>query len=175
MEKRESLDMLRRHAGLIGKVALAYARDAADRDEIAQEIAIQLWRSAERFDPRFKESTWVYRIALNVAISCERRERRHRLAREPLDLHAASLSSPPDAEPSDDVLLLLGCIAELGALEKALVLLYLDGNDHAAISNVLGISVTNVGTKLGRIKAKLRVAIERRARSQAMETHHDRR
>jgi RNA polymerase sigma-70 factor (ECF subfamily) len=63
-------------------------------------------------------------------------------------------------EPGEDVRLLLRCIDGLGALEKALVLLYLDGNDHASIAEVLGISVSNVGTKLGRIKQKLRAAFE---------------
>ncbi|MCA9679675.1 MAG: sigma-70 family RNA polymerase sigma factor [Kofleriaceae bacterium] len=148
-------DLLRRHAGLIHKIAYAYCRDATDREDVIQEIAVQLWRSRDRYDPRFRETTWIYRIALNVAISFHRRERRHR-GGEPLDEHLLVVEP---VEPGDDVRLLLGCIDALAPLDKALVLLYLDGNDHGSIAEVLGISTSNVGTKLGRIKQRLRAAL----------------
>lgn len=163
MEAQALTDLLRRNAGLIHKIAYAYCREAAEREEVVQEVALQLWRSRERLDRGRRESTWVYRIALNVAISFQRRERRHREGRLALEEHAITIAAPPEAEPSAEIQLLLGCIEELGALEKALVLLYLDGNDHASIAEVLGISVSNVGTKLGRIKDRLRDAFERRA------------
>lgn len=166
MDAPDLTDWIRRHAGLIHKVALAYCRDANDREDVAQEIAVQLWRSHARYDPRFKESTWVYRIALNVAISFQRRERRHREGRRSIEEHAITIAATPDVEPSADVQLLLSCIDDLGALEKALVLLDLDGLDHRGIADVLGISVSNVGTKLARIRERLRVAFEGRARSE---------
>jgi len=161
MEIAELTALLQRHAGLIHKIAHAYCRDATDREDVVQEIAIQLWRSREHYDPKFRETTWIYRIALNVAISFYRRERRH--TRTEVDADAATV------EPaiSSDGQLLLRFVDELGPLDKALVLLYLDGNDHAAIADVLGISVTNVGTKLGRIKDKLRTAFETTAKQGA--------
>lgn len=157
-------ECLRRHAALIHRVARAYARDAAEREDVAQEIAVQLWRALASLDPGRRESTWVYRIALNVAISHARRERRHRAGHggaEPL----FTLAAPAEAEPGPEVELLQACIAELDPLEKALVLLHLDGNDHAAIAEVLGLSVSNVGTKLQRTRARLRAALERRTRT----------
>lgn len=157
MDATEFTDLLRRHAGLIHKIAYAYCRSATDREDVVQEIAVQLWRSRERYDERYRQTTWIYRIALNVAISFYRRERRHRERGLPLEDGALAIAEP--AEPGGDIQLLLRCIDDLGALEKALVLLYLDGNDHASIAEVLGISVSNVGTKLGRIKDKLRVAL----------------
>src|SRR5688572_10961936 len=164
-ELTELAALLRRNAGLIHKVAYAYCREPADREEVVQEVALQLWRSRERYDQRRAESTWVYRIALNVAISFQRRERRHRQGRVGLEEHAVTIAAASEpareTEPSEEVQLLLRCIDDLGALEKALVLLYLDGNDHASIAEVLGISVSNVGTKLGRIKDRLRDAFER--------------
>ncbi len=163
MDAPELTDLIRRHAGLIHKVAFAYCRDATDREDVVQEIAAQLWRSRERFDERYRETTWVYRIALNVAISFQRRERRHRERRSSLEEHPIALAEPGDL--GEDVELLLRCIDDLSALDKALVLLFLDGNDHASIADVLGISVSNVGTKLHRIKDKLRAAFEERARS----------
>lgn len=162
---------LRQHAGLIHKVAYAYCRDATDRDDVIQEIAVQLWRSRDRYDERFKETTWIYRIAINVAISFHRRERRHRNRRVSLDGPAITIAAP-SAEPNPDIELLMRWIGDLGELDRALVLLYLDGHDHASIADVLGISVSNVGTKLQRIKIKLRAAFDRRPQpSQAEEPH----
>lgn len=172
MDVSRHTELLRRHAGLVHRVASAYFRDASDREDVVQEIAVELWRSRERYDARFKESTWVYRIALNVAISFQRRERRHREGRVSIDDHELGVVARTKGEPSADVQLLLGCIDELGALEKALVLLHLDGLDHGAIADVLGISVSNVGTKLGRIKERLRVALERHARITEGERKH---
>jgi RNA polymerase sigma factor (sigma-70 family) len=154
MEPAEFTVLVQQHARLIHKIAYAYCRNASDREDVVQEIAAQLWRSRERYDPRFKASTWIYRIALNVAISYYRRERKH---------VAQPLEEPAAPEPSEDVRTLLGFVEELGPLDKALVLLYLDGNDHAEIADVLGISVSNVGTKLGRIKDKLRASFARKA------------
>ena len=171
MEAPQFTDLIRRHARLIHKVACAYCRDTADREDVVQEIAVQLWRARDRYDERFRQTTWVYRIALNVAISFQRRERRHRERRLASDAHLITVAAVPQVEPSEDVQLLLRCIDELWALDKALVLLYLDGNDHASIADVLGISVSNVGTKLLRIKDRLRVALEERARSEQKEPH----
>ncbi len=172
MEAQELTDLIRRHAGLIHKIAYAYCRDATDREDVVQEVAVQLWRSRHRYDGRSKETTWVYRIALNVAISFQRRERRHRERRLSIDAHAITIAAASEVEPGEDVELLLRCIDDLGALDEALVLLYLDGNDHASIADVLGISVSNVGTKLLRIKDRLRVAFEQRARSNRAEGPH---
>jgi RNA polymerase sigma-70 factor (ECF subfamily) len=168
MDAQELTDLIRRHAGLIQKIAFAYCRDAADREEVVQEVAVQLWRSRARYDRRFKETTWIYRIALNVAISFHRRERRHKQRRLPIEA-AVTIAAAAEAAPSEEVEVLLRCIDELGALDRALVLLYLDGNDHASTAEVLGISVSNVGTKLARIKDKLRAALARRARPDRME------
>ena len=162
METQAFTNLIRRHAGLIQKIAYGYCRDATDREDVVQEVALQLWRSRHRYDDRFKETTWVYRIALNVAISFHRRDRRHREGRRSLEAHPITIAAA-SAEPSEEIQLLLRCIDDLGALDKALVLLYLDGNDHASIAEVLGISVSNVGTKLLRTKEKLRLALEQRA------------
>lgn len=169
MDVAEFTLLLRRHTGLIHKIAYAYCRDATDREDVVQEVAVQLWRSRERYDPTFAETTWVYRIALNVAISFHRRERRHRERRSADDVHAIAIAAPVQ-QPDEAAVQLLRCIDDLGPLDKALVLLFLDGNEHAAIGDVLGISVSNVGTRLGRIKDKLRAAFARRNRDDQTES-----
>lgn len=154
MDIAQFTNLLQRHTGLIHKVAYAYCHHASDRDDVIQEIAIQLWRSWDRYDSRFKESTWVYRIAINAAISFHRRERRYRQRRVPFE-EQAIVVAPAPSERSEAWEVISRCIERLGELDKALVLLYLEGYDHASIAEVLGISVSNVGTKLQRIKKKL--------------------
>lgn len=154
MDATELTALIEQHARLIHKIAFAYCRNASDRADVVQEIHVQLWRSRERYDPRFKVTTWIYRIGLNVAISYYRREHRH--AGEPLGEIAV--------EGDDQTRTLLGFIEKLEPLDRAFVLLYLDGNDHAEIADILGITVTNVSTKLMRIKDKLRAAYQEKTR-----------
>jgi len=171
MDIDQYTNLLRRHAGLIHKVAYGYCRNISDRDDVIQEIAIQLWRSRDRYDDRFKETTWIYRIAINVAVSFHRRERRHSHRHVSLE-GAAIVIAAPSAEHDRDLEQLMRWIGDLGELDKALVLLYLDGNDHASIAEVLGISVSNVGTKLQRIKNKLRAECDRRLQPDQTEEPH---
>jgi len=165
-------DLVTRHSGLIHKVAWTYCRDRAEREDVVQDILLQLWRSRHRYDPRFKATTWIYRVALNVAISHHRRERRHHDGRQGEDVHHLNLVAPEEVAPSAELELLRRGIEELGALERALVLLYLDGNDHATTAEVLGLSVSNVGTKLARIKDRLRAALSGSAPLEPTETRH---
>jgi len=148
--------LLDEHRKILYKVAGAYGRSPEDRQDLVQEMTAQLWRSFERYDERFRFSTWMYRIALNVAISFVRRETvraRHAAPAPILEVSAdVSAAAPGDA----DLRLLDGFLRRLDELDRALLLLYLDGIRHDAIAEVLGISESNVGTKLGRIKQRLR-------------------
>lgn len=162
MDTNQFTNLLLRHSGLIYKVAQAYCQNAVDRDDVVQEVALQLWRCRDSYDTRFKETTWIYRIAINVAISFHRRHRRHFRGRVSIEGPAITIAAPA-AEPGGDVERLMQCIHELSELDRALVLLFLDGQSHDSIAEVLGISVSNVGTKLLRIKNKLRIAFDQRA------------
>lgn len=149
---------LEAHRRILYKVARAYGDSAADREDIVQETVVQLWRAFPRFDASFKFSTWMYRIALNVAISWRRRERtqvQHVVpgAEELLNGLAAAAV---DSGDNDDLALLYRCIAGYDDLNKALLMLYLDGQSHLEIASVLGITPTNVATKIGRLKVRLR-------------------
>jgi RNA polymerase sigma factor (sigma-70 family) len=159
MDADQFTALLGRHARLIHKVTGAYCRNRSDHDDVVQEVATALWRARDRYDPRFRETTWVYRVALNVAISFYRRHRRH-LA-EPLDDDTPAAASGDGPTSIDEVRRLHGFIAALGEVDRALVLLFLDDQDHATMAEVLGLSVSAVGTRLGRIKDKLRVAFAR--------------
>ncbi|MEJ7601732.1 MAG: sigma-70 family RNA polymerase sigma factor [Kofleriaceae bacterium] len=156
MDAGRFTELLRTHRGLIYKIAFAYCRNPTEREDVIQEIAAQLWRARDRYDSTFRETTWIYRIALNVAISCYRRTYRHGAREVGLDTDAFATEA---VEPSPALEHLLRVIDGLRPLDKALVLLYLDDNDHAAIAEVLGISTSNVGTKLARIKHELRASV----------------
>ncbi len=144
------------HRAIVFKVAHAWSRDAHDRADLAQEIAAQLWRAWPRYDPQRRFSTWMYRIALNVAISHARAGARH--AEVPFDeeLHEVADEHASDHEAAEHVRLLEAFIARQPALERALLLLYLDERSQREIGEILGLSETNVSTRIGRLKQRLR-------------------
>lgn len=148
----------REHQGIVLKVAGVYARGIEERRDLAQEIGVQLWRAFPAFDERrAKFSTWLYRIALNVAISHLRREGEKASRTQPLDdVHLETVAGEPVAETDERLAALHAFIGQLDALNRALILLYLEDRSYADIADVLGISATNVATKINRIKHKLR-------------------
>lgn len=150
------LALVDEHKRLIYKVANVYARDDTDRVDLVQEILAQAWCAFPRYDPRQPFPTWMYRVALNVAISAFRSERRRTrtiIAGDEVLLHL----SADDAPAADERLAeMYACIARLRPLERAIVLLHLDGQQYRAIGDILGLSATNVGTRLARIRLQLR-------------------
>jgi RNA polymerase sigma-70 factor (ECF subfamily) len=151
-------ELLQRHRGIVFKVAGSYARDPHDRDDLAQEIAAQLWRAWPKYDPARPFSTWMYRIALNVAISHLRSETHRRRHAVPLDdaLHDAAFDDAADADTAEGLRILQRFIATLEPLDRALLLLYLDERSTREMAEVLGISESNVTTKISRLKQRIR-------------------
>ncbi|WP_143310031.1 RNA polymerase sigma factor [Chitinophaga vietnamensis] len=150
------LAILQAHKGIIYKVANAYCHDPEDRKDLVQEISVQLWRSFSSYNDAYQYSTWIYRIALNVAISFYRKERRRKEIASPLSEGILSLSdkeAPP--ENAEQLRLLQRFITELKELDKALLLLYLEEKSQKEIAEITGISVTNVSTRIARIKKLL--------------------
>lgn len=150
------LAALEGHRRILYKVARAYGRTAEDRDDLAQEVVVQLWRAYPRYDARWRFSTWMYRVALNVALSHRRRERTRERHLDPDGEPLLHALAGDDPAPSEAVERLYAAIGRLDDLNKALALLYLDGHSHAEMAEVLGITPTNVGTRIGRLKERLR-------------------
>jgi RNA polymerase sigma-70 factor (ECF subfamily) len=145
------------HRGIVFKVANAYTRDAENRRDLAQEIVAQAWRAFPFFDDARRFSTWLYRIALNVAIS-ERRGDAVR-ARHAAPIAASSLEDVPEraARESDDrVRELYRVIDALDPFHRALVVLYLEGYGQREMADILGLTETNVATRLSRLRQRLR-------------------
>jgi RNA polymerase sigma factor (sigma-70 family) len=156
IEQRRFAQLLEEHRRIVFKVAAVYAWTEEDRRDLAQEIAVQLWRSFASYDERrAKFSTWMYRIALNVAIS---QVRRGTVRTESLEDHQLEsfVGGAGVVEPDERLVALHRFIDGLDSLNRALILLYLEERSYAEMAAVLGISETNVATKIGRIKRKLR-------------------
>jgi RNA polymerase sigma-70 factor (ECF subfamily) len=162
--------LLQRHRAIVFKVAGSYARDREDREELAQEIATQLWRAYPRYDARRPFTTWMYRVALNVGISHLRSARPQ--SHEPLDDAVHELADEGiDPGGQADLRELYRCIAQLAPLDRALLLLYLEDRNQREIAEVLGISETNVATKLHRLKQRLRDQVAPTAKPRSGDAH----
>lgn len=149
--------LLEQHRGIVLKVANTYAYDAEDRADLAQEIAAQLWRAYPHYDPTRTFSTWMYRIALNVAISFARGDGRRGRRDVPLDEDLHDLAGDGvDHEKEQQIRALHRFIAQLPPLDRALMLLYLEDRSGREIAEVLGIGESNVTTKLSRLKQRIR-------------------
>ena len=154
--------LLAEHTNIVFKVANTYSRHPEDRRDLAQEIRMQLWRAFPSYDPERRFSTWMYRIALNVAISHARSAsiRRQQTVDTPDDaMHGTATAdgSQPMADPDERIAALHRFIGELDALNRALLLLYLEDRSYAEIAAILGISASNVATRLNRLKQRIRL------------------
>lgn len=159
LDSREAFAaLLERHRGILFKVAGSWARSPEDRADLMQEIAVQLWRAWPRYDPARAFSTWMYRIALNVAIGFGRGDGRRRRHHVPLDaeLHDVADHNATDHEAEQRIELLQRFIRVQKPLERALLILYLDERPQREIADILGISEANVSTKIGRLKQRIR-------------------
>lgn len=149
------LSVLEANLGTILKISKAYTGTAQDREDLINDITYEMWKSFPGFEGRSKISTWVYRIALNTAMNYRKRYRKKQ------DFLQNAIRIQPD-RPSEDLKndprleLLYDCIAELDEFSKAIILLYLDGYKHDEIAEITGISKTNVGTRISRIKDQLK-------------------
>lgn len=148
--------LLHEHRRIVMHVARAYAFGPDDRRELAQDIALQAWRGFRRWDPARPFATWLYRVALNTGISHARGRAREAARVEPLDsdrLERLAAEAPDESDPR--AARLHACIDELEPLDRALMLLWLEDRAYDEIAEVLGLSTTNVATKLNRLKARL--------------------
>jgi RNA polymerase sigma-70 factor (ECF subfamily) len=146
------------HQAILFKVARAYGTTHSDREDLFQEIALQVWHSVAAFRGDAAVATWIYRIAFNTALAWKRKERKHDAGRQDLDA-----SGPLIAEPERDPRLewIYQRIAELDDVNRSLALLMLDGFSYREMSQVLGLTESNVGVKINRIKAALAAQLAR--------------
>ena len=153
---------LAEHTGLLVKVVRSFADGPADEDDLFQEILLQVWLSLPNFRQQSKPTTWLYRVALNTALAWKRREQKLRRRQSPVaisELAAAAAIPTAAARNGQLVEQLYAAVRALPPAKRALVVLYLDGFTYREIAEVVGVSESNVGVSLNRIKKLLAASV----------------
>lgn len=150
------LNLISEYQGIIYKICNVYANSQEDKNDLKQEILLQLWKSYPNFQGNSKFSTWMYRIALNTAITNIRKSKRHPLIEALSGIEQISSEKEEIDYLNEDINHLYKAIAKLKDVEKAIVMLYLEEKSYKEIGKIIGISEKNVSVKLVRLKKKLK-------------------
>ena len=151
------LDILEKHKGIVFKVARSYCSNEFDREDLVQEILAQIWRSLDTYNDAFKVTTWMYRVALNVAISVYRKDKSAAYKHTEIEDRLLTYDMVQESENEQNLSALYAFINELNDIDKAVLLMYLEGENQAEIAANLNITISNVSTKISRIKQKLKL------------------
>ena len=157
--QQEFLEKIESHKGMIFKVSKMYVDHQEDREDLFQEIIYQLWKSYQKFEGKSQFSTWLYRVSLNTALTFLKSEKRkpdNAFLHENLDV-AEELQDDKEVQ----LQLFYKAVHELNPIEKALIFLFLEGQNHKEISENLGITEVNARVKLNRTKEKLQQIIKK--------------
>lgn len=148
-------EVIQDNEGLIYKITSVYAKSNFDQQDLYQEIVSQLWVAFDRFRNESKISTWIYRVSLNTAITSLRKTKKkgHEI---PIDRAVLNYAEVNDPVLEERVKSLYKHIELLSDLDKGIMLLFLEQKSHDEIAHIIGLSTSNVGTRLSRIRNKLR-------------------
>ncbi|HMQ08925.1 MAG TPA: RNA polymerase sigma factor [Saprospiraceae bacterium] len=161
MDKRNRfIKLIQQNEGLIFKVATLYTKSLQDKEDLYQEIVFQLWKALDTFNEESKLSTWMYRVAMNTAIY-NLKSAKKQINAISIENYTECIDEESNVEEEESLMILYQSIQTLSLLEKGIILLYLEGKSHQEIAEIIGISLSNVGTKIARIKEKLRNKIKK--------------
>jgi RNA polymerase sigma factor (sigma-70 family) len=152
---QEFVQLIQENQGLIYKITTIYTRERVEREDLYQEIVYQTWKSFDQFKRASKPSTWLYRVGMNTAITHLNKSKK-KVSAVPLEGLKVELTENHDPEKEEKIAQLYEGIRKLNLLDRGIVFLYLEGKNHEEISEIVGISVSNVGTRMSRIKKKLK-------------------
>jgi RNA polymerase sigma-70 factor, ECF subfamily len=152
-KKQNFIQVVNENTGTIRSLCKIYYRSDEDQKDAFQDIVLQLWKSFDTFRGESEISTWIYRVSLNTILSKIKNEKKSVVA-EPIDLHQFYVAN---AKADDNVELLFIIIRSLRHIDKAIVVLYLEGYQNKEIAEILNLSPTNVSTRFNRIKFQLRM------------------
>lgn len=155
MQQKEAFSrLIIENEGIIYKITRLYTNSEEDRNDLYQEIVYQLWKAYDSFRGDSKISTWMYRVALNTALLYTKREKRRGRS---VTLDQLSLKYEHyDPLMEERLEAMYQQINSLNDIEKGIILLFLEGKKHEEIAAITGLSKSNIGTRIGRIKDKLR-------------------
>ncbi|HYG03985.1 MAG TPA: RNA polymerase sigma factor [Chryseosolibacter sp.] len=154
-DEKKFIELINEHQGLIHKVCFMYEQDSEARNDLFQEITLQLWKSFHTFRGDSKISTWMYRIALNTAISGYRKQTRNVKTEDLREIHF-NISDYHHGEHEDDLHKLQVAIRQLSEVERAMIMMALEEIPYEEIAETIGITQNNVRVRMNRIREKLR-------------------
>lgn len=147
---------LEKHQNIAHKICRIYTNDKDSHNDLFQEITIQLWKAYPKFRGDAKFSTWMYRVALNTAITLYRKKKRSIRTQDFDSVDFKIKAEEYDGETEEQLKVMYSAIQQLNDIEKALVFLYLEDKNYMDISDTLGITEVNARVKMNRLKTKLR-------------------
>jgi len=150
--EKEFIDRINKHRGILHKIVLLYSDNEFDKQDLYQEVLLQLWKSYPTFNGHSKFSTWMYRVAFNTVIGFTQKKS---LISTQTDYKTDFYDMEKSMELSEDVKILYKAISSLKKVDKAIILMWLDDRSYSEISETIGISIKNVSVKLVRIKRHL--------------------
>ncbi len=145
--------------GVIHKVCNIYCHNSEEKKDLMQEITLQLWKSFPNFKEKSKFSTWMYRIALNTAVTNIRKSKRSPLWETLSDKQEEVIEKEEMPNLDESINKLYKAIAKLNEIEKGIILLYLEKKTYAEIGEIMGLSEKNISVKIVRVKQKLKVLL----------------
>ena len=152
LKETEFLHLIQKHQSIIHKICFLYCKNKTDNEDLYQEVILQLWKSFSSFKGQAAFSTWMYRVALNTAITMTKKPN---LIVDTNKVSVIPYEIDNSLEFSEDVKILYKAIAQLNSVEKGIILLWLEEKSYEEIAATIGITVKNVSVKLVRIKSKL--------------------
>lgn len=150
---------LEKNQNIVHKICRIYTNDQAAHKDLFQEVTIQLWKAFPKFRGDSKFSTWMYRVALNTAITLYRKKKRSIQTQDYDSVHFRIQAEDYNPETEQHLKLMYTAVKELNDIDKALVFLYLEDKNYKEISETLGISEVNARVKMNRVKTKLKKII----------------
>jgi RNA polymerase sigma-70 factor (ECF subfamily) len=157
----EFLQLINKNRGILYKIARMYTDNVADREDLVQEILLHLWKSFAHFEGRSAFSTWMYRVALNTAITFIRKEQKKPVLAGDAEAAWQHLAEDMHTDKDERTALLYKAVQQLNNIEKALIFYYLEGLPHRDIGLQLGITDNNARVKLNRTCTKLQAIINK--------------
>lgn len=154
-KESEFVRIIKQYEGIIFKITTFYTNNKTDQQDLYQDIVYQLWKSFDSFRGEAKISTWMYRIALNTALTRVKKRKRQGYAVS-IDKVVLEQTDSYDPEFEERLKVLYDQIGQLNVLEKGIMLLLLEGKKYYEIAEITGLTSSNVGTRISRIKEKLK-------------------
>lgn len=149
------LNTIKEHEGIIFKIVKIYAEQYPDQQDLYQEIVYQLWKSHHSFQGKSKISTWIYKVALNTSLAYLHLKKKHSKTISFQDI-SVQFEEKIDTQHEDKIAEIYQQIKQLNEVDKAIIFLFLEGKNYEEIASITGFTTTNIGTRLNRIKQKLK-------------------